>query len=508
MKETPQESPQELPYDLAIVGAGPGGYVAAIRASQLGFRTALINKYSKAGGTCLNVGCIPSKALLHSSHLYEQTSKVLASHGIKTSQPSFDLSVMQERKSSVVSSLTEGIAFLLKKNKISYIEGEARLRSTSGGEKILEITNAKNKRDKQQLRAKHIILALGSEPTLLPSAIAEVDEKRILTSTGALSLSSVPSHLAIVGAGVIGLELGSVWSRLGSDVTVIDMLDHIGGLDADFSLEFQKILQAQGFSFKLQTSLVSLQAGKDEIRITTKGCEKGNAGASQKSSSQKTSSEETNSEETNAQETWSASHILLAIGRKAATSNMDLGSCGIDCDERGFITVDESFETSLSGIYAIGDCIGGAMLAHKAEEEGVSVVESLAGNRGHVDYSSIAGVIYTHPEVAVVGLSEREAQARGIEYRLGKFPFRANARARTTGSDAGLVKLLVDASDNRLLGAQILGDEAGTLIQELVAILAYRGTVEDLSQICHPHPSLNESLREAALAAMDRAIHN
>ncbi len=502
-QESQQESQQELSYDLAIVGAGPGGYVAAIRASQLGFRTALINKYSKAGGTCLNVGCIPSKALLHSSHLYEQTSKVLASHGIKTSKPSFDLSVMQERKNSVVSSLTDGIAFLLKKNKISYIEGEARLRSASGDEKILEIENVKNKRDKQQLRAKHIILALGSEPTLLPSSIAEVDEKRILTSTGALSLSAVPSHLAIVGAGVIGLELGSVWSRLGSDVTVIDMLDHIGGLDADFSLEFQKILQAQGFSFKLRTSLVSLQAGKDEIRITTKGCEEGNAGASQKSSSQ-----ETNSEETNSEETWSASHILLAIGRRAATSNMDLGSCGIDCDERGFITVDESFETSLSGIYAIGDCIGGAMLAHKAEEEGVSVVESLAGNGGHVDYSSIAGVIYTHPEVAVVGLSEREAQARGIEYRLGKFPFRANARARTTGSDAGLVKLLVDASDNRLLGAQILGDEAGTLIQELVAILAYRGTVEDLSQICHPHPSLNESLREAALAAMNRAIHN
>ncbi len=470
---------EETSYDLAIVGAGPGGYVSAIRSAQLGFRTALINKYSKAGGTCLNVGCIPSKALLHSSYLYEQTSKVLPNHGIKTGKTSFDLPAMQARKTSVVSSLTDGIAFLLKKNKITYIEGDARLRASSGGDAVLDISSSEGI---HQLRAERVILAVGSEPTLLPSNIAEVDEKRILTSTGALSLSSVPSHLAIVGAGVIGLELGSVWSRLGSAVTVIDMLDHIGGLDADFSREFQKILQDQGFSFKLQTSLVSLEPKKSGISITT-------------------------SSPSASEETWTASHILLAIGRKAATSGMDLASSGVDCDSRGFIVVDEDFQTSVAGVYAIGDCIGGAMLAHKAEEEGVALVESLAGNLVHVDYSSIAGVIYTHPEVAVVGLSERDAQSRGIEYKLGKFPFRANARSRTTGSDAGLVKLLVDASDGRLLGAQILGDEAGTLIQELVAIMAYRGTAEDIAHICHPHPTLNESLREAALAAMGRAIH-
>ena len=484
-------------YDLAIVGAGPGGYVAAIRASQLGLRTALINKYSKAGGTCLNIGCIPSKALLHSSYLYEQTSKILPSHGInmginmgsKTSKPSFDLATMQKRKDSVVSSLTSGIAFLLQKNKITYIEGEAQLLPASDGSPTLEVVKGK---DKQQISAKHIILALGSEPTLLPSAIAKVDERRILTSTGALSLAVVPSHLAIIGAGVIGLELGSLWSRLGSEVTVIDMLDHIGGLDADLSLEFQKILQAQGFSFKLETSLVSLKPDKSGVSITTSSRSAGNVKAS-----------ETNNSET----TWSASHVLLAIGRKAATSSMDLAAAGVACDERGFIVVDEDFRTAATGVYAIGDCIGGAMLAHKAEDEGVALVESLAGNRSLVDYSTIAGVVYTHPEVAVVGLSEREAKSRGLPYKLGKFPFRANARSRTTGSDAGLVKLLVAPSDGRLLGAQILGDEAGTLIQELVAIMAYRGTAEDLAHICHPHPTLNESLREAALAAMGRAIH-
>ena len=487
-------------YDLAIVGAGPGGYVAAIRASQLGLRTALINKYSKAGGTCLNVGCIPSKALLHSSYLYEQTSKVLASHGIntgsKTSKPSFDLAKMQERKDSVVSSLTSGIAFLLQKNKITYIEGEAQLLPASDGTSTLEVANGN---DRQSVSAKHIVLALGSEPTLLPSSIAKVDERRILTSTGALSLAAVPSHLAIVGAGVIGLELGSVWSRLGSDVTVIDTLDHIGGLDADLAQEFQKILQTQGFSFKLKTSLVSLKDDKSGVSITTSSRAAANTSANE-------SANESNANESNANETWSASHVLLAIGRKAATSS-SLAAAGVACDERGFIVVDEDFRTSATGVYAIGDCIGGAMLAHKAEDEGVALVESLAGNRSHVDYATIAGVIYTHPEVAVVGLSEREAKSRGLPYKLGKFPFRANARSRTTGSDAGLVKLLVAPNDGRLLGAQILGDEAGTLIQELVAIMAYRGTAEDIAHICHPHPTLNEALREAALATMGRAIH-
>ena len=519
-------------YDVAIVGAGPGGYVAAIRASQLGMRTVLVNEYARAGGTCLNVGCIPSKALLHSTMLYERTVSGLSSHGISTGEVSFSLSKMQERKDGIVDTLGKGIAFLLSKNGITYIEGFARLRKdvkSSGDGCLLSVASSgKNglsgkkgsskRKPEQEIRAHNIILALGSKPHLLPSAIAEVDEKIVLTSTGALALTEVPRHLAVIGAGVIGLELGSVWARLGSEVTVIDTLDCIGGLDADLSREFQKILEKTGrnsskdeklgMKFRLQTGLVSLKRTKAGLAITTRK-QSTTAGGSTNGGSAGTG-------ESSSEDTWHASHALLAIGRKAASTDIDLESAGVECDARGFIEVDGSFRTSVAGVYAIGDCIGGAMLAHKAEGEGVALVESLAvdGDTSAkddalslVDYSTIAGVIYTHPEVAVVGVSEREARARGISYDLGKFPFSANSRARASGTATGLVKLLVDSSDHRLIGAQILGDEAGTLIQELIAIMAYRGTVEDIAHICHPHPSLNEALREAALAALGRALH-
>ena len=468
----------ETPYDLAVVGAGPGGYVAAIRASQLGMRTALINEYESLGGTCLNVGCIPSKALLHSSHLYKQSCEGLEEHGITTGKIAFDLKAMQRRKQKIVSSLTGGIEFLTKKNRIEVITGRARLDKTGA---VRVSRDKKNHR----IQAKNILLALGSKPMLLPDSVvpsALMDEQRILTSTGALALSSVPRRICVVGAGVIGLELGSVWARLGSEVVVLDRLDHLAGLDEDTSRAFQKSLEAQGLVFRLTTDLLSVAATKEELAIKIQ------------SSGGK-------------EETLQASHALVAVGRKPATQDCGLEEAGVACDARGCVQIDEHFRTTREGVFAIGDCVRGAMLAHKAEEEGTAVVESLAGYRGHVDYATIAGIVYTEPEVATVGLSERDAKAQGISYNLGKFPFSANARARTSSAGEGFVKLLFAERDTRLLGAQILGAEAGTLIQELVAIMAYRGTAEDIAQICHPHPTLNEALREAALQGLGRAIH-
>ena len=473
----------DSPYDLAVVGAGPGGYVAAIRASQLGARTVLIDKCQTLGGTCLNVGCIPSKALLHSSHLYRHSREGLSEHGISTGKVAFDLKAMQTRKEKIVDSLTEGIAFLTKKNRIKVVAGYARLDKAGA----IQLFDGKKKYD--TIEAKNILLALGSKPTLLPDAVlpsARMDERRLLTSTGALALASVPQRLCVIGAGVIGLELGSVWARLGSDVLVLDRLETIAGLDEDVSKAFQRSLEAQGLSFRLATDLLSVAAAKEglAIKVQPKG---GKA------------------------ETLQASHALVAVGRKPATQDCGLEEAGVACDARGFVQIDENFRTTRERVFAIGDCVRGAMLAHKAEEEGVAMVEALAGGGGRgqhrVDYSTIAGIVYTDPEVASVGLSEGEARAQGIPYRLGKFPLKANARARTSGVAEGFVKLLLGEHDARLLGAQILGAEAGTLIQELVAIMAYRGTAEDIAQICHPHPTLNEALREAALQGLGRAIH-
>ncbi len=475
----------DSPYDLAVIGAGPGGYVAAIRASQLGMRVLLINKHEALGGTCLNVGCIPSKALLHSSHIYRQSCEGLQEHGISAGKVTLDLKAMQTRKQKIVSTLTGGIGFLMKKNRIDVISGHARLDK----EGAINISEGKKKLGKNisKIVAKNILLALGSKPTLLPSSVlpsALMDEKRVATSTGALEFASVPRRLCVIGAGVIGLELGSVWARLGSEVVVLDRLDHLAGLDEDVSKAFQKALEAQGLVFNLNTDLLSVAAAKEGLAIRVKP-----AGGKE--------------------QTLEASHALVAVGRGAATGDCGLEEAGVVCDARGCVQIDENFRTTREGIFAIGDCVRGAMLAHKAEEEGVAVVETLAGGRSHVDYATIAGVVYTDPEIASVGLSEREAGERSISYRLGKFPFSANARARTSGVGEGFVKLLIGEGeeDGRLLGAQILGAEAGTLIQELVAILAYRGTAEDIVQICHPHPTLNEALREAAMQGLGRAIH-
>ena len=469
----------DTPYDLAVIGAGPGGYVAAIRASQLGMRTLLINKYEALGGTCLNVGCIPSKALLHSSHLYTQTRVGLGEHGISTGKATFDLQTMQKHKEKTVTALTGGIDFLTKKNRIEVITGSARL-DKAGAIRMLD-----GKKKGSAINARSILLALGSKPVLLPDAIvpsALMDERRVLTSTGALDLPSVPKRLCVIGAGVIGLELGSVWARLGSEVIVLDRLDHLAGLDEDISKAFQKTLEAQGLVFRLATDLLSVAANKEEIAIKVRP-------------------------HGSKEETFRTSHALVAVGRKPATQNCGLEDAGVQCDAQGFVAIDEHFRTTREGVFAIGDCVRGAMLAHKAEEEGVAAVEALAGHRTLVDYATIAGVIYTEPEVATVGLSEREAKAQGVAYKIGKFPFSANARARTSGTGEGFAKLLFDERDMRLVGAQILGAEAGTLVQELVAIMAYRGTAEDIVQICHPHPTLNEVLREAAMQGLGRAIH-
>ena len=471
----------DSPYDLAVIGAGPGGYVAAIRASQLGMRTLLINKHEALGGTCLNVGCIPSKALLHSSHLYRQSCEGLREHGISAGKVSFDLKAMQTRKQKIVSTLTAGIGFLMKKNRIDVVNGHARL-DKDGAINIVE-----GKKSISKIAAKNILLALGSKPMLLPSSVlpsALMDEKRVVTSTGALAFSSVPRRLCVIGAGVIGLELGSVWARLGSEVVVLDRLDHLAGLDDDISKAFQKALEAQGLVFNLNTDLLSVADAKGGLAIGVKPAD-------------------------GKEQTLEASHALVAVGRGAATGDCGLEEAGIVCDARGFVRIDDHFRTTREGIFAIGDCVRGSMLAHKAEEEGVAVVETLAGGRGLVDYATIAGVVYTDPEIASVGLSERDAREGGISYRLGKFPFSANARARTSGVGEGFVKLLIGEGEDggRLLGAQILGSEAGTLIQELVAILAYRGTAEDIVRICHPHPTLNEALREAAMQGLGRAIH-
>ena len=414
----------ETPYDLAVIGAGPGGYVAAIRASQLGLRTLLIDKHEALGGTCLNVGCIPSKALLHSSHLYEQTHEGLAEHGITAGKVTFDLKGMQKRKEGIVSSLTGGISFLMKKNRIEVVAGYARLDKAGA----IQIFDGEKKRGK--VEAKNILLALGSKPTLLPDRVlpsALMDERRVLTSTGALALSSVPRRLCVIGAGVIGLELGSVWARLGSEVIVLDRLDHIAGLDEDTSRGFQKCLEKQGLVFKLKTDLLSIAAAKEGVAIKVQpagGAAGGKAGGKE--------------------ETLQASHALVAVGRSPATRDCGLEDAGVECDKRGFVQIDEHFRTTREGIFAIGDCVRGAMLAHKAEEEGVAVVESLAGGQGHlghVDYATIAGIVYTNPEVASVGLSEREAKEQGISYKIGKFPFSANARAKTSGVGEGFVKL-------------------------------------------------------------------
>ena len=467
-------------YDLVVIGGGPGGYVAAIRAAQLGMKVACVDKRGSLGGTCLNVGCIPSKALLGSSEKFDEAKRALAVHGVKVGGVEFDLGAMMAHKDKVVADNTRGVEFLFKKHKIDYVKGTGRIQRAGLVEaSLLEGGNL-------GLAAQSIVIATGSDST--PLAGVEVDEKAIVSSTGALALETVPKHLVVVGAGYIGLEMGSVWLRLGAQVTVVEFLDRIlPGMDGEIAKQFQRLLERQGFKFRLSTKVSAARSAKNGVALTLEPAD-GSAGGV-------------------AAETLACDVVLVSVGRRPFTQGLGLEALGVALDNRGMVQVDERFETNVKGIYAIGDVIRGPMLAHKAEDEGVAVAELLAGQKGHVNYEAIPGIVYTFPEVAAVGRSEEQLKAGGIAYKVGKFPFSANARARAAATTDGFVKMLADAKSDRVLGCHILGPDAGTLIHEVVVAMEFGGSAEDIARTCHGHPTLNEAVKEAALAVGGRAIH-
>ena len=463
-------------YDVIVIGGGPGGYVAAIRAAQLGLRTACVESRGSLGGTCLNVGCIPSKALLQSSEKYAEAKSHLAGHGVKLGKVELDLDTMMDRKDKVVDDLTKGIEFLFKKNKIDYIKG------TGSIPKAGEVAVALNEGGSETHRAKHIIIATGSETTPLPGV--EVDEKQIVTSTGALELEEVPAHLVVIGGGVIGLEMGSVWSRLGAKVTVVEFLDRIvPTMDQEIGKTFQRVLKKQGMTFKLSTKVTAAKTSKAGVKLTVEPAAGGTP------------------------EDIDCDIVLVSIGRRPFTEGLGLEALDVKRDNHGFIEVDHAYQTSVPGIYAIGDCIHGPMLAHKAEEDGVVCVEMLAGQSGHVDYNLVPGVVYTWPEVAAVGKTEEQLKEDGVAYAVGKFPFTANSRARANADTDGLVKILADAETDRILGVHILGPLAGDLLAEAVLAMEFGASAEDIARTIHSHPGMGEAVKEAALAVHKRPIH-
>ena len=457
-------------FDVIVIGGGPGGYVAAIRASQLGLKTACVEKRGALGGTCLNVGCIPSKALLESSEKFEDASHAFAKHGIDA-KVSLNLKNMMARKTEVVSMLTKGIEGLFKKNKVTYLKGHGSIASATS----VDVDGTK-------YEAKHIIIATGSEVTPLPGIT--IDEKQIVSSTGALELEKVPGHLVVIGAGVIGLELGSVWRRLGAKVTVLEYLDRITpGIDTEIAKNFQKILEKQGIEFKLGVKVTGAKAGKSGVDLTFEPAAGGAA------------------------ESMKADVVLVAVGRRAYTDKLGLDKVGLTTNKRGQIDTNAHWQTAVPSIYAIGDVIAGPMLAHKAEDEGVAVAEYIAGQKPHINYNTIPGVIYTWPEVATVGKTEEELKAAGVTYKVGKFPFMANSRGRSSGQTDGLVKIIADAKTDEVLGVHIIGPQAGTIIHEACVAMEFSASAEDIARICHAHPTLNEAVKEAALAVDGRAIH-
>jgi dihydrolipoamide dehydrogenase len=458
-------------YDVIVIGAGPGGYVCAIRAAQLGMKVACVEKRATLGGTCLNIGCIPSKALLQSSENFSEASKHFADHGIVIEGIKLDLAKMQARKDEVVGANVKGVEFLFKKNKVTWLKGAGRI--TAPGKVDVGGT---------EYEAKHIVIATGSEST--PLAGVEVDEKTIVTSTGALELDKVPGHLVVIGGGVIGLELGSVWRRLGAEVTVVEFLDRlIPGNDGEIAKQFERILGRQGIKFRLSTKVTKAEKTEKGVTLTVESVKDGKSA------------------------TLDADVVLLAIGRRPYVEALGLADLGVALDERGRIRTDAHYATNIPGIYAIGDVITGPMLAHKAEDEGVALAEILAGQHGHVNYDVIPGVVYTWPEVASLGATEETLKAAGVAYKVGKFPFTANARARAMGDTDGFVKILADATTDKVLGAHILGPDAGTLIAEIATAMEFGASSEDIARTCHAHPSLNEAVKEAALAVEGRALH-
>ncbi len=463
-------------YDLVVIGTGPGGYVCAIRAAQLGLKVAVVEKDATFGGTCLNVGCIPSKALLHTSEMFEAAGRDFAGFGIRIGAPELDLPAMMAHKGAVVEANVSGVAFLLKKNKVDAFRGVG---SIAGPGKV-KVSRPDGSGD--EIAARAIVIATGSEWT--PLRGVEVDEKRVVSSTGALSLPSVPKRLLVVGAGIIGLELGSVWRRLGAEVTVVEFLDRIlPGTDGEVARLAERLLKRQGIAFRLSTKVAGVDRTGKTLKVSVEPVAGGGA------------------------EILEADIVLVAIGRRPYTAGLGLGEAGVLLDERGRVAVDDRFRTNVSGIYAIGDAIAGPMLAHKAEEEGVAVAEILVGQAGHVNRDLIPSVIYTHPEIASVGRSEEELKAAGIEYRVGKFPFSANGRARAMGEKDGFVKVLADAGNDRVLGVHIVGPFAGELIAEAAVLMEFAGAAEDLGRICHAHPTLSEAVKEAAMAAWFKPIH-
>jgi dihydrolipoamide dehydrogenase len=458
-------------FDVIVIGAGPGGYVCALRAAQLGMKVGCVERRATLGGTCLNIGCIPSKALLQSSENFEEATHSFRDHGVIIESVKLDLARMQARKGEVVSANVKGVEFLFKKNKVTWLKGEARL----AGEGRVVV-------DGTEYTAKSIVIATGSESIPLPGVA--VDEKTIVSSTGALELDTVPGRLVVIGGGYIGLELGSVWHRLGADVTVVEFLDRlVPGMDMEVGKAFERVLGKQGIKFRLKTKVMRAEQTDSGIRLTMQPSEGGEP------------------------QTLEADVVLVAIGRRPYYGGLGLEEAGVALDDRKRIVIDARYATNVAGLYAIGDVVTGPMLAHKAEEEGVAVAEILAGQAGHVNYGVIPGVVYTWPEVASIGATEEMLKAEGRAYNVGKFPFTANGRARAMGATDGFVKILADKSTDQILGAHIIGPDAGTLIAEIATAMEFGASSEDVARTCHAHPSLNEAVKEAALAVEGRALH-
>jgi dihydrolipoamide dehydrogenase len=462
-------------YDLVVIGTGPGGYVCAIRAAQLGMKVAVVEKNATLGGTCLNVGCMPSKALLHASDMFEEAAHSFAKMGVSVSAPKLDLPAMMEFKQQGIDGNVKGVEFLMKKNKIDVIYGLGRI---LGAGKVEVSGNGST----QRLDAKNIVIATGSDIARLKGI--EIDEKRVVSSTGALSLDKVPERLLIIGAGVIGLELGSVWNRLGAKVTVVEFLDRIlPGMDGEIAKQFQRLLEKQGFAFKLSAKVTAIDTSGKTLAAKVEPAAGGAA------------------------ETLDADVVLVCIGRVPYTEGLGLKEAGVALDSRGRVEIDAHFATNVKGIYAIGDVVAGPMLAHKAEDEGVAVAEILAGRAGHVNYDVIPGVVYTTPEVSCVGKTEEDLKQAGGAYTVGKFPFTANGRSKVNQTTEGFVKILADAKTDRVLGVHIIGREAGEMIHEAAVLMEFGGSAEDLARTCHAHPTRSEAIKEAALAVGKRAIH-
>ena len=463
-------------YDIVVIGTGPGGYVCAIKAAQLGLKVAVVEKRATHGGTCLNIGCIPSKALLHASEMFEEAGHGFDVLGIKVNKPKLELPVMMKHKQDVIDANVGGVGFLFKKNKIDTFHGVGKVLAAGK----VEVTAEDGK--VSEMEAKNIVIATGSDVMPLPGV--EIDEKHVVSSTGALELEKVPGKLVVVGGGVIGLELGSVWNRLGSQVTVVEFMDKIlGPMDGDVSKQFQRMLKKQGMEFKLSSKVTGVAKKGKGLAVTVEPAAGGDT------------------------ETIDADIVLVAIGRRPYTEGLGLENAGVELDDRGRVKTDGHYRTNVDGIYAIGDVIVGPMLAHKAEDEGVALAEMLAGQAGHVNYDVIPGVVYTQPEVASVGKTEEELKAAGVNYKAGKFPFAANGRARAMNHTDGFVKVLADAETDRVLGAHIVGFGAGEMIHEVAVLMEFGGSSEDLGRTCHAHPTMSEAVKEAGLATFFKPIH-